>query len=75
MSDLKALDLMVQRNQDISASTTVVRGNATKRGDEITMGTAAGHLEKMINSKYLFVLYVVNAEQFNAAKKELEDHA
>lgn len=78
VSDLIVMDEMSTRNMDISASPDVIGIDKRKAGGELKIGVAPAVFEKLIHSlgtgsnKHIAITFVVNMEQFNAVKKELE---
>lgn len=68
-----AMRLMAERNQDIGSTNTMVRAQTVKAGAEVTMGMPVDWFNKIVfnEGKYITCLFVINAEQLEAAKKEL----
>ena len=74
-TDLEVMSLMVKNNQDILASTTIVKTNLVKRGGEVTFGVTPEILHR-VNKAALgipdiyVVAYFINKDQFDALKNE-----
>lgn len=64
----EAMKAMADANGDIASSNHFVRGQNTKRGDEITIGCAEGILQKVASGKYITCLFIINADEFEQFK-------
>lgn len=71
-SPLIAMAEMAQADGDITMGNQFVRGQSTKRGDEITMGMPGGQINKIASGKYIICLFLINAEQLEHWKAGTE---
>lgn len=68
----EAMAAMAEANGDIMSTNQFVRGQNTKRGDELTMGMVEGQLAKIASGKYITCLFVINADEFEQFKNGTE---
>lgn len=53
----------------LAVGTTFLRGQKTKRGDEITVGAGEGTLEKLWNGTHFVVLLVLDREAYRKSER------
>lgn len=68
----EAMAAMAEASGDIASTNQFVRGQNTKRGDEITMGMPEGQLTKIMSGKYITCLFLINADEFESFKNGTE---
>ncbi len=69
VSDFKVMGEMASQNLDIRMFPTVLRGQLTKKGGEITMGVNAQTLPDIAIGKVYCMLLVLDKTQFDETKK------
>lgn len=59
-----AMQKMVNKNMDISMSTTILGIDKHRRGAVLQVGVDEGCIDKLASNDYMFLLLVVNKKEF-----------
>lgn len=75
ISDFAVMDKIADEcgDEGIGMFPSLLRGNLTKKGGEITFGVPAKAMEWTLKGTHHFVLYAINKEDFKRIKSELEN--
>ena len=77
VSDFEIMDKIASEGSadGIAMFPTILRGNLTKKGGEITFGIPDAAFQWSLKNSHYFILYAVKKEDYSRVKNELEANA